>query len=70
MKGSEMSIDEVNKIDMIITDKKKTRVGLVISDHLDWEEGEGEHLVLLQDKLNAYVHFIESGKRAVGGGET
>jgi hypothetical protein len=57
-----MSIVEGNKIDMVVTDKEKTRVALVIADHLDWEEDESEHLVLLQDKINAYLHFIESGQ--------
>jgi hypothetical protein len=57
-----MSVDEGNKIDMVITDKAKTRVALVIADHLDWENDESEHLVLLQDKINAYLHFIESGQ--------
>jgi hypothetical protein len=57
-----MSIDEADKIDLMFTDKEKTRVDLVISDHLDWEEDEGEHLLLLQDKINSYLHFIESGQ--------
>jgi hypothetical protein len=34
----------------------------VIADHLDWDVEEGEHLLLLQDKLNTYLDFIESGK--------
>ena len=59
-----MSIDETDKIDLMFTDKENTRVDLVISDHLDWEEEEGEHLLLLQDKINAYLHFIESGQLA------
>jgi hypothetical protein len=43
-----MSIVEAGKIDMVLTDKEKTFVVLVIADHLDWkEEDEGEHLVLL-----------------------
>jgi hypothetical protein len=57
-----MSIDQTDKIDFLLTDKEKTQVILVISDHLDWEEDEGEHLLLLQDKLNAYLAFIESGQ--------
>jgi len=56
-----MAIDELNKIDRVMTDKKKTAVYLLLSDHLDWEE-EGEHLELLQAKLNAYLDFIENGE--------
>lgn len=39
-------------------------VVLYISDHLEWggEREQGEHLQLLQDKLNTYVAFIESGE--------
>jgi hypothetical protein len=58
-----MSIDQPDKIDLLITDKDKTHVLLVITDHLDWEEFDVEfHLELLQDKLNAYLHFIEDGE--------
>jgi len=56
-----MSIDELNKIDRIITYKEKSSVVLLLSDHLDWEE-EGEHLMLLQDKLNIYLDFIQNGE--------
>jgi hypothetical protein len=57
-----MSVEETNKIDRTAWDKNKTRVLLVVSDHLDWEVEEGEHLFLLQEKLNTYLYFIESGK--------
>ena len=57
-----MSIVEGDKIDMVLTDKEKTHAILVIADHLDWQEDEGEHLVLLQHKINAYIYFIESGQ--------
>jgi hypothetical protein len=57
-----MSIVEGDKIDMVLTDKEKKYSILVIADHLDWQEDEGEHLVLLQNKLNAYIHFLESGQ--------
>jgi hypothetical protein len=58
-----MSVDQPDKIDLFITDKDKAHVLLVITDHLDWEEFDEEfHLELLQDKLNAYLHFIEDGE--------
>lgn len=58
-----MSIDQPDKIDFLVTDKEKTFVLLIISDHLDGEEfDEGHHLELLQDKINAYLRFIESGQ--------
>lgn len=58
-----MSIDQLDKIDLFITDKEKTYVLLVITDHLDWKDfDEGDHLELLQDKINAYLHFVEDGE--------
>jgi hypothetical protein len=60
---AEMSVDETDKIDILVTDEEKTYVLLVITDHLDWEEfDEGYHLELLQDKINAYLSFVESGE--------
>ena len=54
-----MSIDQPAVIDFLWKDGPNNRAVLTISDHLDWEE-EGEHLLLLQDKLNHYLEFIES----------
>lgn len=56
-----MSIMESNKIDAIAVDKENNRVVLMIADHLDWEY-EGIHLKMIQDKVNAYISFIESGQ--------
>ena len=39
----------------------ENKLALMIADHLDWEN-ELQHLTLLQDKINAYVSFIESGQ--------
>lgn len=36
-------------------------VVLTISDHLEWDVNN-EHLLLLQDKINAYLSFIETGQ--------
>jgi hypothetical protein len=57
-----MSIDETNKIDFWWKDNEKGLAILAISDHLDWDHSQGEHLALLQEKLNHYLYFIESGK--------
>lgn len=59
--GSIVSIVEKNKIDGIGKSKTENKVALMIADHLDWEN-ELEHLTLLQEKLNAYISFIESGQ--------
>src|SRR5579871_5176627 len=57
-----MSIEQTEKIDFITVDKASGDVWLTISDHLPWNDDEGIHLVLLQQKLNAYLRFIESGE--------
>jgi hypothetical protein len=57
-----MSIDQTDTIDFATIDTASGDLWLTISDHLSWEENEGNHLVLLQNKLNAYLRFIESGE--------
>ena len=52
-----MSIEQTDKIDFISISPDAEAV-LTISDHLSWDEGE--HLPLLQDKINAYLEFIQS----------
>lgn len=54
-----MSIDKTNTIDFIST-SPEGRIVLTISDHQSWSEDW--HLQLLQDKINAYLQFIESGQ--------
>ena len=56
----EMSVDQTNVVDII----GKTPTGeitLTISDHLDWTE-TADHLLTLQEKLNTYLRFLESGE--------
>ncbi len=57
-----MSVDQTDKIDFATIDKATGDLWLTISDHLSWDEDEGKHLVLLENKLNAYLRFIESGE--------
>jgi hypothetical protein len=47
-------------VDAIDTDKDGNLVTLTITDHLAW--GDDQHLLLLQQKLNTYLAFIESGE--------
>ncbi len=55
-----MSIDQKDTVDLIST-SPDGNVMLTISDHLPWDK-ENEHLLVLQDKLNSYLMFIESGE--------
>lgn len=55
-----MSVENVNNVDFISIDKD-ANVVLTISDHLQWDD-ENEHLLILQNKINAYLSFIETGE--------
>ncbi|OXE96583.1 hypothetical protein BC749_101307 [Flavobacterium araucananum] len=55
-----MSVEEKNKIDIITTNKQGILV-LTISDHLEWD-CMNEHLLILQEKINSYLDFLESGQ--------
>jgi len=57
-----MSVEQTDTVDFVGVDRATGDLLLTISDHLAWDEGEGEHLLLLQGKLNAYLRFIESGE--------
>jgi len=57
-----MAIDEPDKIDILFKDNEGHAI-LVIADHLDWKEfDEGDHLELLQEKINTYLAFVDSGQ--------
>lgn len=57
-----MSVDQTNVIDAIGVDSATGEVVLTIADHLEWTESDNDHLLLLQEKLNTYLSFIESGE--------
>ena len=54
-----MSVWDTKVVDFIGVEDASGKVILTVSDHLEWGEG---HLPLLQDKLNTYIAFIESGE--------
>ena len=57
-----MSVEREDVVDFTSIDKASGDLWLTISDHLPWDQDEGGHLLLLQNKLNAYLRFIESGE--------
>lgn len=56
-----MSVVDTDSIDAIGLDKQAKRVFLTIVDPLVWD-GENVHLFTLQEKINTYLHFVESGE--------
>lgn len=54
-----MSVTDNKSIDSIALNNEQEAIILLITDHLDWEE-EYKHLIVLQDKINAYINYWES----------
>ncbi|MBI3093401.1 MAG: hypothetical protein HYY97_00855 [Rhodocyclales bacterium] len=54
-----MTVEQAKAVDAIATDSTTGRVHLTIADHLEWNS---DHLVQLQEKLNSYLAFVESGE--------
>jgi hypothetical protein len=68
-----MAVDEPSTIDFFGINDADGSVSLGLADHLPWDDQVlEEHLRALQEKLNTYLRFIESGEinksypRAVG----
>ena len=55
-----MAVDDPDTIDFISVDGRG-RLVLTISDHMEWDQ-DREHLLALQEKINRYLSFIESGQ--------
>ena len=54
-----MSVQDPNTIDFVSLGTKLDTALLVVSDHLDWSSPM-DHQFALQEKLNAYLSFIET----------
>jgi uncharacterized protein DUF6572 len=55
-----MSVDQPHVID-VVTKNRQGDIVLTISDHLDWNNTQ-KHLQLLQEKINTYLAFLDSGE--------
>lgn len=56
-----MALEETSTVDAIGIHKQTDEAVLTLIDGEDWGD-ESRHLRLLQEKLNAYLRFIESGE--------
>lgn len=54
-----MTIEQIDTVDAIGVDKESNEVILTLIDHLEWDD---QHMLLLQDKINTYLDFVESGQ--------
>lgn len=61
-----MAIDNENVVDGIGIDNERKAICLLLTDHLSWISNaentlsEYDHLMLLQNKINAYISYLES----------
>jgi hypothetical protein len=55
-----MSVLDSNVVDAVGIERESGEAILTITDHLEWDGRE--HLLKLQEKINAYFRFIESGE--------
>jgi hypothetical protein len=54
-----MTVEKSGSIDAIGIDRVTSEMVLTIIDHLAWDDIRG-HLVLLQEKLNRYLGYLEA----------
>ena len=54
-----MSVEESGVVDAVGIETASGKIVLTISDHLDWSDAD-DHEFKLQEKLNAYLRFVES----------
>ncbi len=59
-----MTVEQLDVVDVVSTDRNSGHVILTISDHLDWSSSAG-HQTVLQSKLNKYLTFVEGGELLV-----
>src|ERR1700681_2135590 len=60
-KSRTMSLDNLEVVDAVGTEKDGGTIVLTIFDAWDWDDRR-EHLLALQAKLNSYFAFVESGQ--------
>lgn len=56
-----MSVEQPRVIDVVSIETKSGHVLLTVSDHLEWGDVNA-HMRILQDKLNYYLAFVQSGE--------
>lgn len=58
-KKEKLNIEKTSVLDGIAFDEKNSKLILLLSDGMDWTN-EYNHLILLQEKINHYIAYIES----------
>jgi hypothetical protein len=58
---NKVGVEITNQVDIIGINKESGICTLTIVDSLEWSD-ENDHLLLLQEKINTYLSFIESSE--------
>lgn len=56
-----MTIEQRGIVDLISIPPQGDVAYLIVSDHLEWDGDDNKHCLLIQDKINEYLSFIEGG---------
>jgi len=56
-----MSIEDPSTVDFLAIERGGTKLVLAISDHWEWSQPL-DHVYALQEKMNTYAAFVESGQ--------
>lgn len=54
-----LNIARTNTLDVVAVDKENSKLIMPLTDGMDWHD-ETKHLLLLQNKINNYIGYIES----------
>ena len=57
-----MSLEQTNVVDFIGIDPDTENAVLTLVDPLPWALDDKDHLLALQEKINSYLSFVESGE--------
>ena len=56
-----LGLDNPSVVDAVGTDRKSGEIVLTIADSWNWDDSRA-HLLALQEKINSYLGFVESGE--------
>lgn len=54
-----MTIEQTGIVDLVSAPPQGEVAYLIVSDHLEWGRDDGMHCLLIQEKINEYLSFIE-----------
>ena len=59
--NNKLNVENTDTIDGLAYEQETSSLILLLADGMDWSD-MNRHLLLLQDKLNTYIWYIDSGQ--------